>query len=364
MRKIFRIQVLPAQRGDALWIEYGTETELNHILIDGGITATGRTHLQERIAQVGTPLHFELLVVTHIDLDHILGVIELLNNLPEGVTFGDIWFNGWEQMKSLSLQAQGLKEGITLSDLLEEHYADRWNAAAGGAAIALRADGSVVTFPPLPGGMVITVLAPAHAQLQKLCEEWDKVIEEFGAKERLENAGHAPLDDDDMLPGLETLGAIDIEELADVHFDEDDTVNNGSSIALLLNFGGKTALMLGDAYPSVVTASLKALTPRGRRKVGVVKLAHHGSRGNTSKEFAEKLNAPTWILSSNGANNTKHPHQEAVARVLHYGKGVRKLIFNYRTRFNEMWDDEALKDEHGYKTVYGDGDHPVTVTLL
>jgi len=42
MSNLYRIHVLPAQRGDALWIEYGTHDALNHILIDGGITATGR----------------------------------------------------------------------------------------------------------------------------------------------------------------------------------------------------------------------------------------------------------------------------------------------------------------------------------
>ena len=44
MSNLYRIHVLPAQRGDALWIEYGTHDALNHILIDGGITATGRDH--------------------------------------------------------------------------------------------------------------------------------------------------------------------------------------------------------------------------------------------------------------------------------------------------------------------------------
>lgn len=86
MSNAYRIHVLPAQRGDALWIEYGTEDAPNHILIDGGITATGRDHLRKRVEEVGTPLHFELLVVTHIDLDHIQGILQFLENLPEGIT--------------------------------------------------------------------------------------------------------------------------------------------------------------------------------------------------------------------------------------------------------------------------------------
>jgi hypothetical protein len=70
------------------------------------------------------------------------------------------------------------------------------------------------------------------------------------------------------------------------------------------------------------------------------------------------------VFSSNGASNTKHPHREAVARVLHDGDGVESLVFNYKTRFNEVWDDSDLKQEHGYDTRYGDGRCPVILRLL
>ena len=49
MSNVYRIHVLPAQRGDSLWIEYGAEAAPNHILIDGGITATDRDHLRKRV---------------------------------------------------------------------------------------------------------------------------------------------------------------------------------------------------------------------------------------------------------------------------------------------------------------------------
>ena len=361
MSPVFRIHVLPAQRGDALWVEYGTEARLRHVLVDGGITATGRTHLRERIEAVGTPLHIELLVVTHIDLDHILGVLDLLQDLPEGVTFGEIWFNGWDQIKTM--EHFGLAEGLALARILKERYADIWNKAAGGRAIALDAQGQVVRVPPLAGGMAVTVLGPAHAQLASLRDTWETVVEEFGAQEEAEAQGVEPLADNGP-PGLEAFGAIDVQELAESSFSEDRTVPNGSSIALMLEFGGKKALLLGDAYPSVVTGSLRPLASEGRLGVDVVKVSPHGSRSTTSRDFALALRAPTWIFSSNGANNTKHPHPEAVARVLHDGAGVRSLVFNYRTRFNEMWNDDTLKEEHGYDTVYGDGRQPVTVTLL
>ncbi|MGX7002331.1 hypothetical protein [Caballeronia sp. KNU42] len=362
MSNVYRIHVLPAQRGDALWIEYGTEDAPNHILIDGGITATGRDHLRKRVEEVGTPLHFALLVVTHIDLDHIQGILQFLEDLPDGITFGDIWFNGWDQMKAIGLEPMGVKEGIRLSEILKKNHKATWNKAADGKAIALEADGSVVTY-SIDGGMKLTVLGPAHEQLVKLRERWDDVIEEFGAAEEAEDSGEVPSGLDLGTPGLEPMGPMDIPELAKSKFKEDETIPNGSSIALVLEYEGRIALMLGDAYPSVIANSLRTLSLNERVKVDVVKLAHHGSRNNTDRAMASLLSAPTWIFSSNGAGNTKHPHKESVARVLHDSKDVKTLIFNYRTSFNDVWDDEDLIEEFGYEVVYGDGHSPVVVVL-
>jgi beta-lactamase superfamily II metal-dependent hydrolase len=358
MSDIFRIHVLPAQRGDALWIEYGAEDAPKHILIDGGITATGRGHLRKRVDDLGTPLHFELLVVTHIDLDHIQGILEFLSNPPTGVTFGDIWFNGWDQLKGLGYRALGVSEGIALSEILLKHKTT-WNKQSNGDAIALKADGTPVTY-SISDGMTLTVLAPTHSQLIKLQERWKEFVEEFKAKDKDDDSAHPNLKNF----GLEPMGPIDVKALANSKFTEDDTVPNGSSIALLLEYGGKRALMLADAFPTVIAGSLRALSPKARFRADVVKLAHHGSRNNTNQALASTLSAPTWIFSSNGANNTKHPHREAVARVLHDAEAVKTLVFNYRTEFNNVWDDDELREEHGYETVYGDGVSPVVVTLL
>lgn len=363
MSAVFRIHVLPAQRGDALWIEYGPEAAPFRILVDGGITRTGRTHLRNMLAARGIPVEFELLVITHVDLDHIQGVIELLDNLPPGITFKEIWFNGWDQLKGSGLEPMGIKEGIRLSELIEQNHAPAWNKAAGGRAISLDEHNDVVRY-SLPGNMKVTVLAPGRAQLAKLRDRWHEVIEEFGADEDAEEIGQVPASLAPEIPGLEAMGPVDVPTLAESAFDEDDTVPNGSSIALALEFAGKRALMLADAYPSVVAQSIQRMSPGGRYAVDLVKVAHHGSRNNTDRDLAKSLTAPTWVFSSNGASNTKHPHREAVARVLHDAHGVKTLVFNYKTQFNDIWEDPELKEEHSYEAVYGDGETPILVQLL
>jgi hypothetical protein len=210
--------------------------------------------------------------------------------------------------------------------------------------------------------MVARVLSPDHARLLALKDDWDDVIEAFGAAE----AAEVPVDlDADEIEGLEPMGAdeIDVPELAQSKFTEDKTVPNGSSIALLLEFAGKRALLLGDAHPGVVLQGLKKLSPAAPLQLDCVKLSHHGSKNNTSRDLVQQMRSPNWIFSSNGAS-TRHPNPESVARVLHDSPGAKTLIFNYRTQYNEIWDDAELMAAHDYGVVYGDGTKAVELELL
>ena len=362
MSKIFRIQVLPAQRGDALWIEYGSAAQPFRILIDGGITKTGREHLVKRVEALDDPTHIDLLIVTHIDLDHIQGVIELLKAFPAHVSIDRVWFNGWDQLDLDPLVPQGVKEGIELSELLEQHHPAAWNVDSDRRAVAVLEEGTLPGF-ELPGDMKVTVLSPNTAKLLALKEAWDEVVEEFGAAQDEEE--EEPVPDDGGIEGLEPMGAedIDVPALAESPFAEDKTVPNGSSIAVMLEFAGKRALMLADAHPSLVLQSLKLLSPAQPLKVDCVKLAHHGSKNNSSRALIKHLRSKRWIFSSNGAT-TKHPSPEAVARVLHDSPGSKTLFFNYKTKFNDMWDSGELMGEHDYAVVYGDGVEAVVVDLI
>lgn len=360
MSDIFRIHVFPAQRGDALWIEYGPHDSPFTILVDGGITRTGREHLVDHVGALGERPHIDLLVVTHIDLDHIQGVISLLNELDKPVTIDSVWFNGWDQLPILG-EEFGIKEGIALSEILQARFAQAWNRQAGGKRIGVHDDGRLQVL-SLPGGMKATILSPDRAKLERLRDEWEAVVEEFGATAEAEERGEEVVLHDEI-DGLEIMGGADVDLLASVPFKEDKTTPNGSSIACLLEFKGKSALLLGDAHPGLVLQGLKKLSPAAPFETDCVKVSHHGSKANTSAELAAYLRSPRWIFSSNGAT-TKHPNPEAVARILKHSGGRKHFVFNYTTGFNDLWDDDELRAAHGYTTQYGDGTAPVTVKLL
>ena len=99
---MFRIEMLPAAHGDCLWIEYGSGSTVHRILIDGG-PAHAYPALRERILHLPAyERRFELLVITHIDADHIEGVIRLLLDAEAlACSFERIWFNGRDQLNAV-----------------------------------------------------------------------------------------------------------------------------------------------------------------------------------------------------------------------------------------------------------------------
>src|SRR6185436_15979126 len=103
MPDIFRIELLPARHGDCLLLEYGDAARPHRVLIDGGPIGAYGTLSQRLAALPADERELELLVITHVDGDHIEGCLKLLNH-RELATFRDIWFNGWPHI------AQPLKE--------------------------------------------------------------------------------------------------------------------------------------------------------------------------------------------------------------------------------------------------------------
>jgi hypothetical protein len=274
--------------------------------------------------------------------------------LPPDVGFKEIWFNGWDQLKRTGLEPFGVKEGIILTELFEQKYPAAWNKSTNGEAVALDGD-SKITRHELGDGMQVTVLGPSRLQLSKLREKWHEIVEKLARKKQAAE----PV----TPPGLEALGPIDVCALAQSRFQEDDSVTNGSSIALCLEYAEKKLLLLADAHPSVVEASIRQISPEARFQVNAVKLSHHGSRRNTSLSLVSSLSAPNWIVSSDGTGGTKHPNREAIARILVKNPERSTLVFNYKTRFNELWDNANLKRDHSYDAVFGDGAKPVLVRL-
>jgi hypothetical protein len=381
-KTMFKIEMLKAAWGDCLWIEYGDRAKPFRILIDGGITATYKS-IKKRVLELPEDKrHIDLFVITHIDEDHIAGSVKLLGRLNElGLTFGDIWFNGFGHMEKMQQEAEdddilGGLHGEFLSALIEARQLN-WNKAFDSEPIVVRAEGELPVA-NLPGKMKLTILSPARQNLIDLIPEWNKNLEKTPIRndrsletvlEVLDKrAALRPEDDFDDLLGkrieIEINNDQDIKKAVELGFTEDKAEANGSSIAFLMEYKDpedkreKKCLMTGDAFPSVIQTSLERLPSYDGSKIEIdlLKLSHHGSRNNTSDDLLKLLDCTHYFFSSSG-QKFYHPDKETVARVLIHGRGQRKpqLYFNYLSEFNETWNNEDLaQGKYGYDAHYID----------
>jgi len=325
---IFRIEMLPAAHGDALLVEYGVG-ETRRMMIDGG-PLRAYDDIARRLDAL-PERGVELLVVTHVDTDHVEGVIRMLAAEKRNwlVRPREVWFNGW---RHLSTQTLGGREGEFMGALLRLRLPDRWNTRFDGNAVCV--DPAAPRRVPLEGGMTLTLLSPDAGQLLKLrehwkanCEKWNlptgrlKAALEQLASERKFSAGLGNLGPDDLTPEL----------LAEIKR-TDRAVANGSSIAFLAEFGGKSCLFLADAHMGVVCDSLERLghSKDEPLRVDAVKLSHHGSKRNLTRDFLELVDAQNYLVSTNGDIH-QHPDYEAIEAIISGARRQPTLWFNYRS---------------------------------
>ncbi len=343
------IEMLPAKDGDCLWIEYGRGDTIDRIVIDGGPLAASDA-LRNRIEAL--PLRerrLELLIVTHIDSDHIAGIVKLFQSPPEKLLIKQVWFNAYRHLAGGYLGAKEAEFLTVYLQKIEDTRPGFWNGAFGGRAVVVPDEG------PLPqkrldGGLKLTLLGPDARALRALKRDWDKVIREYMTPGAVKEAEELLGKDKRYRPGY--LGAMDVHSLAQEPFEEDTSSANGSSIVVMAEFDQKKLLLAADTQPSKIVAALNRFQSNGSRcRVDVFKVPHHGSHHNNSNELYRYIDCPTFLISTDGSKH-EHPDEEAIARILDNKRRKISLIFNYKSEFNSMWDSNNLKEKVRYTTRY------------
>src|SRR5215208_1306197 len=72
-----KLQVFQSDEGDCLLV---TGKDGRRILCDGGMAAAFRTHVAANIAKIPKTEKIDVVYVSHIDSDHISGILEMMNN--------------------------------------------------------------------------------------------------------------------------------------------------------------------------------------------------------------------------------------------------------------------------------------------
>ena len=174
------VEMLPARHGDGLWIEWGSPGDRHRMLIDGGPRAS-YDHVRRRLERLEVDDRvIDLLVVTHVDLDHIETPIELLRTPPRDLRINEVWFNDYRHLpkpdggSGASEVDRGGIQGEFLAALIERR-ALAWNEKFEGRAVVIP-KGAPLPRVELPGGLVLVLLSPTPAKLAALVPEWEKAV--------------------------------------------------------------------------------------------------------------------------------------------------------------------------------------------
>lgn len=332
------VRVLEANHGDCILVSHEGASGTVNILIDGGTSTTFKYGPRQRydgaLCKVLDELknkgqHIELAVLTHIDDDHIHGLIkafETPNYLGELVK--SIWFNSSrlitqhfnapEILENNILLADGspqtsMQQGKDFEALLDEIGCDRTPLIKAGQVHNV-------------GPFKLTVLSPNQNQLEHLLHKWPS------EKESGATAAH----DNDYQLSLEEIWEED-------EFKSDSSVYNGSSIAFLLEVDNTKMLFLGDAHDEVVVESLRSLgfNEINKLHLDLVKVSHHGSQYNTSSEFLSLLQSSRYIISTNGSRHGL-PNKRTIARIIKETDG--QICFNYSEVIEPLLLDNEMDD--------------------
>lgn len=316
--RFFAIEMLPAEDGDSLWLEYGDAQGVTAVLIDGG-RQSAVSSIRQRLTEVSKPL--ALLVLSHVDADHLEGAITLLCDPTSPLKMEQVWYNGFHHLADVALQddpdlrmrgggaaglvlddyPRGPEQGEYVSALLKElGLADRWNRDDAGKAVCISESGPLPVR-TLKSGLRLTLLSPSPKTLARMRSTWVRTLAAKG------------LTPDDHQTFWARLAELEGDQMRSPQKRTllDSSVANGSSIAFLAEYGGVGALMLADAHAPQLEESLRRLLSirdLPRLRADILKLSHHGSRGNMTAELAAMIDVEHVLISTSGA---KHGHPDA-----------------------------------------------------
>ena len=356
------VEMLAANYGDALLVHWGEGPDQRRMLVDAGLVKSSPAVI-ERVREVGG---VDLLVLTHVDGDHIGGVIELLEQPDATELVPAIWFNAYAHLVRAAdllgpVQAERLTEQLAFLGEGEVAWNDGWphppdqsRGRTGGPVMRTGAPVSV----ELPGRATATLLSPTPTELAELEPKWAPAVRTAGLV-----SGESRVEEPEVRRRADMLGTRPtLEELADRRTGVDHSEANGSSIAFVFEHEGTRILLAGDAHPGVLEEGLRALSPDdGPYRLDAFKVPHHGSKKNVTASLVEAVDCPLWLVSTS-AERFQHPDDEALARIV---VGTRRptLAGNYSS---DRWADFVATyppDDHGYSVdlpVAGDAGLMIT----
>ena len=351
-----KLEALPAQHGDSLLLHYGPENDPQIIIIDGGPKGVYASSLRPRLAELkeerspDDPMPVRLVMVSHIDEDHILGILNLCDELSDEsgqrlIAVQELWHNAFTDivgdeddlyLKTASGAAKVSSTGDVLVKL-DVHPRTEAIIASVPQGKRLRETAKKLGWilndeRPLMmagtgndtiddgGKLKLTILGPSRERLIALQKDWMKKVKE--AQKKADEAGAQTVEYKDTSPP------------------------NLASLIVLATDGTRRILLTGDGRGDYILEGIEnaGLMEDGKFPVDVLKVPHHGSIRDLDTDFFERIPAKDYVISANGRfSNPDIPTLEMIVAVR--GNEGYNIHLTYPVdQFNAAYDRQRLQE--------------------
>jgi beta-lactamase superfamily II metal-dependent hydrolase len=375
-----RLTAFQSDKGDCLLLTDTAETR--HILVDGGMSVSYNAHVAPALAKLrsaGKPL--DLVYVSHIDQDHIAGVLKFLDDeaawrlhefqkkqknpkskppaAPRPPKVREIWHNAFhDQLKANAgpiedalaavapvlagsdleaIRGEALRQSDLVTSIAEAIQVSRrispkqlnikLNPRSKGRLMMLRKQQKPIRI----GDLRITIVGPTPGELKALRGEWNTWLRSTKGKARLKKLRDAARRDE------ERLGASEFDALlASLRFEAESfgdpgevTTPNLASLTLLVEDAASSLLLTGDARGDQVVEGLRAAgrLDGGTFDVDVLKVPHHGSENNIDSDFVEAVIARDYVFCGNGSSG--NPDTDVIEMMFRRRLAVSEKPFRF-----------------------------------
>ena len=369
---MFKLHVVQAKYGDALIMSFGTPAKPRHILIDGGPSGNYAVSLEAALERiVGKGGQLDLVVLSHVDNDHVIGLLDLLAAVEEDqvsdrsprTKIAGLWHNSFErtidptgvaaqQMQAIMTMAGAAKLTTPLAtDTLETLYGIKegnrlrlmarklnipTNKGFKDDVLLVEAAKAPIKFGPL----ALKIAGPNKTNLKALQTAWLQWLEE--AAQKIANDPATAAMSDQSMPNL-------------------------SSIVLFAECGGKTILFTGDARGDHIIEGLQTakLLKKGKLHVDVLKVQHHGSHRNTTPDFFNTVTADIYVLSADGRHgNPKFDTMKWIVETARHRQRPITLVATNETETIIELQKKLPPSDYGYTLrLLPEDEHSIEIAL-
>jgi hypothetical protein len=359
-----KLHIFQSEKGDCILLE---SKDGRLVLCDGGMASSMRGVVRNELAKFRKKKRkIDYAYVSHIDQDHISGVLALLEdelawrvydyhaenndnvkkpNAPRPPEIGGIWHNAFHVQigknsgavadllaaAAPSLLATripeymdageefyqittSIPEAIKVSRLASPELLDiplnRLPGSEAAAKLLMIRDSNK---PFKVGSLELTIVGPTQEEIKQLRDGWNNWLRDNKESVKaIEKKLKEKMDEFSSNVGLPA--PIDLRDWNGIPDYEGVTAPNIASLMFMVEEGGKHLLLTGDSQQDIIIKGLEetGYLDDGYLHLDILKMPHHGSENNFNAEIASVISADHYVFCGNGQ------HENPDLRVLQH----------------------------------------------